>query len=116
LTRLVLGALAAAATVGCAARGPTYYWGSYETSLYEMYRQPGKALPETQVARLTEDIERAEAAGQRTPPGVHAHLGYMLYLQGNTGAAARELEAEKLLYPESARFVDGLLERLRGGQ
>jgi hypothetical protein len=47
------------------------------------------------------------------PPGVHAHLGYMYYLQGNTGAAYQEFMTERELFPESATFVNGIQQRLR---
>jgi hypothetical protein len=79
-----------------------------------MYAKPGSADPALQVAKLSEDVERAQASGQRVAPGVHAHLGYMRFLQGNPDAAAREFEREKELFPESAVFIDGLLRRLAG--
>jgi hypothetical protein len=93
---------------------PTLYrWGAYEQLIYEMYAKPGKADPGTQVARLSEEIERTRAEGRRVPPGVHAHLGFMYYLQGNPGAAYNEFESERALFPESAVFVDRVLRRLQ---
>ena len=38
-------------------------------------------LESRQIAQLNEDIERAHGSGSAVPPGVHAHLGYMLYLE-----------------------------------
>ena len=99
-------------TGGCATRKPLYDWGHYEALLYQMYGKPGTADPATQIARLTEDIQKADDAGRAVPPGVHAHLGYMYYLQGNEAAAVRELEIEKTQFPESTVFVDGMLSRL----
>ncbi len=101
---------------GCAAQKPQIYrWGQYEQLVYQMYAKPGEAEPGTQTAILSEDIERTLAEDKRVPPGVHAHLGYMYYTQGNKRAALNEFGTEKDLFPESAIFIDGILERLQGG-
>jgi hypothetical protein len=106
--------IAALLAAGCAPRKPEIYrWGLYEGLVYQMYAEPGSADPDTQVVRLSEDVTRTEAEGQRVPPGVHAHLGYMYYLTGNTEAAYREFSTEAELFPESATFVDGILQRMR---
>jgi hypothetical protein len=105
----IMGLLAA----GCAQKPPLYRWGIYESLVYEMYAKPGKADPDTQVAKLSEDIMRTQAEGQRVPPGVHAHLGYMYYLLGNTEAAYQEFVTERDMFPESATFISGMLQRLR---
>lgn len=94
------------------AKPPMYQWGAYEGLIYDMYAKPGKAEPGVQIIRLTEDIERAHAEGTRVPPGVHAHLAYMYYIQGNDSAAVQELQTERELFPESRKFVDGMLDRL----
>ena len=99
--------------VGCAPKPQLYRWGVYEDLVYDMYAKPGKADPGTQVAKLSEDISRAHAEGKRVPPGVHAHLGYMYYLLGNTEAAYHALVTERDLFPESATFINGMLQRLR---
>jgi hypothetical protein len=98
---------------GCTQKQPIYRWGVYESLLYDMYTKPGKADPGTQVAKLSEDIERTQTEGKRVPPGVHAHLGYMYYLQGRTDNAQAEFETERELFPESSTFVEGILKRLR---
>lgn len=95
---------------GCAAgRGPIYHWGPYETLVYQMYAEPGKADPAVQVEKLSRDVSQAQAKGERVAPGVHLHLGYMYLLLGNAGSAQREMETEKRLFPESGVFVDRLL-------
>ncbi|HSH68799.1 MAG TPA: DUF4810 domain-containing protein [Deferrisomatales bacterium] len=100
---------------GCATQKPPLYrWGEYERLIYEMYAKPGAAEPGTQVAKLSADVERTLAEGKRVPPGVHAHLGYMYYIQGNRGAALHEFTTEKEVFPESTVFVDGILTRLQG--
>jgi len=98
---------------GCAQRTPLYRWGGYESLVYDMYMRPGKADPTTQIAKLNEDIERANAEGQRVPPGLHAHLGYLYYGQGQLDAAYEQFTIEKTLFPESTVFVDGVLARMK---
>jgi hypothetical protein len=110
----VLSVLALLLATGCATtKQPHYQWGQYEQLVYEMYAKPGKAEPGVQVAKLSEDIERAQAEGRRVPPGVHAHLGYMYYIQGNEQGAYNEFAIERELFPESAVFIDGIVKRLQ---
>jgi len=96
----------------CAQQKTLYDWGVYEQVVYDMYVHPGKADPGTQIAKLTEDVERIKAEGGRVAPGVHAHLGYLYYTQGQPALAQEELTIEKRLFPESAVFVDGMLARM----
>lgn len=98
---------------GCTQHEPIYRWGVYESLIYDMYAKPGKADPGTQVAKLSEDVQRTQTEGKRVPPGVHAHLGYMYFLQGNTDAAYQEFVTERELFPESSIFVNSILKRLR---
>lgn len=112
-----IGLTLAALLAGCAqTKPPLYHWGAYESLIYDMYEHPGKAEPGEQITRLTQDIEQTHAEGKRVPPGVHAHLGYMYYVQGNESAALEEFATERELFPESATFVDGMIGRIRKDQ
>ena len=113
---LLVGLLFSILLSGCTTTQSTYYWGNYEQLIHDMYMEPGSADPVTQIQQLTDDIQIAREKGQRTPPGVHAHLGYMYSLQGNTAQAKTAFLQEKALYPESADFIDGMLKRAYGGQ
>src|SRR3972149_7373110 len=97
----LLGALTALSA--CAPK-TFYHWGNYEDIVYAGYVSPGKIDSDTQIAKLSENIEQARAQGKPVPPGVHAHLGYLYFLQGNPSAAQQEFETEKSLFPESAVF------------
>ena len=112
LNRLVL-LISSSIMIGCATSEPLYFWGNYEDLIYQMYMEPGSADTATQVAKLKEDINKASTIGKPVPPGLHSHLGYMYFLQGDTHAAVLELEAEKNLFPESTKFIDGLMGRLK---
>lgn len=104
--------IAALCTLGACAPINLYSWGNYEQLVYEMYTKPGQADPDTQVTKLTEDIGKAQAEGKAVPPGVHAHLAYLYSQQGNLGGAEKEFQTEKTLFPESAAFIDGVLQRM----
>ena len=112
-TAVFICATAIVALGGCTQRTPQlYHWGSYERLLYDTHASPGKADPGTQVAKLTEDIGRAEGTGSHVPPGVHAHLGYLYYTQGQPDLAAEQFLIERELFPESAVFIDGIVARM----
>lgn len=118
ILKLASVALAGSILVACAEPGPkapVYAWGGYEDHIYNMYASPGEATPEAQIDQLSAGLEEAESAGLRAGPGVYAHLGYMQYLTGNTNAARDAFERERSLYPESATFIDGMLNRLGEG-
>lgn len=100
-----------ASLTACQTNSQLYYWGSYEEQLYNQYNKPGKAPPELQIDKLSEDIEHAENSGKKIAPGVHAHLGLMYAAVGNMAAAEAAFNNEKTLYPESATLLDGMLQR-----
>jgi hypothetical protein len=115
VSRRLAAALGAALLLvgsGCAKPVLIYRWGVYESLVYDMYAKPGEADPVTQTAKLTEDIARTHAEGARVPPGVHAHLGFLYYSQGQVDSAYQEFAIEKQLFPESTVLIDGILDRM----
>ena len=106
-------ALSCALLGGCVTpEPPLYRWGEYENIVYRSYRAPGESDPVNDAVALEEDIARTEAEGFEIPPGVRVHLGYLYFSQGR-GEEARALFArEREVFPESAVFVDGLLQRM----
>ena len=109
---IALFLLAVVTTTGCTVSEPIYQWGNYEPILTTTYSTPGELDPGAEINLLTEDVERARAEGSKVPPGVHAHLGYLYYTQGNRAAAKQHFLTEKELFPESKVFIDGILKRL----
>lgn len=102
--------------VGCANNQTMYHWGNYEQLVYEMYKNPGKATPDQQLDTLRNDIEIAASKGKPVPPGVHAHMGMLYASVGDREQAKQALNEELVRYPESAIFVDGMLNRLEKGK
>jgi len=98
--------------VGCQTQD-IYYWGSYESQLYNMYNKPGKATPTVQIEQLTRDIQQANNKGKPVPPGLYAHLGFMYSIEGKTEKAFAAFNEEKQRFPESAALIDGMLERAK---
>jgi hypothetical protein len=96
---------------GCASNDTQYYWGEYENLVYKTHHTPAEVPPSFQIELLQTDIEKAEAAGKPIPPGVYAHLGLMYAANGNKELALVSLTKEKELFPESTRFIDGLIKR-----
>ena len=108
----LLGAAVLIVAAGCSST--LYSWGGYEASIAAMYATDSGYDPAAQVAALAEHVEQTEHRGELVPPGVRAHLGYLLIEAGNAERGTGYLLAEKTVYPESAQFVDGMLARLRG--
>jgi hypothetical protein len=100
-------------TTACVSEKSLFYWGHYENTVYDMCHSGGTFDLTQDIQLLSQDIARAQAEGMRVAPGVHAHLGYLYYLSGNTGATLQQFNAEKELYPESATFIDGMIRRLK---
>mgnify|MGYP003625533606 FL=1 len=96
---------------GCASNDNQYYWGEYENLVYKSHHTPGEVPPSLQIAQLQTDIAKAAVAGKPIPPGVYAHLGLMYAANGNKELALASLIKEKELFPESSRFIDGLIKR-----
>lgn len=97
---------------GCAAKSK-YYWGNYETVIYNNHITPEKATADVQIEQLNSDIQRAQDKGKLVPPGLYAHLGTMYASTGNNALAIEALEHEKQAFPESAVMVDGMINRLK---
>ncbi len=90
-----------------------YQWGEYQDLLYAAYMEPGSVDVQDEIGRLSDQIERTEQADELVPPGVRAHLASLLYQTGDAEGSASMFLAEKEAFPESAVFVDGMIERMK---
>lgn len=108
---LFLAVLSSSLLSGCMSQPTMYYWGEYEGLIYSMYTEPGTAEPKVQIEKLTTDIQQAKDSGKKTPPGVHAHLGFMYAAEGNSKLAKEAFAQEKAMFPESSKFIDGMMKR-----
>lgn len=114
-TMTLSGALIAVTLLaGCAPKAPKtiYYWGDYQEQVWHFYQQGGD--PMKQIDALNLDVEKARAAAQPVPPGLHAQLGLLYARTGDTGKAFTQFATEKQLFPEAAPYMDFLMSKKQG--
>ncbi len=105
--------LAAMAISGCASRrADLYNWGNYEDGIYAGYLARSDYPIEKEIGQLEQDYQETRSSNERVPPGWHAHLGYLYYQVGKVDQARQEFATEKASFPESAVFMDRLLNNL----
>jgi hypothetical protein len=90
---------------------PLYQWESYQDQVYGYFKGGDK---EKQIAALEQDLEKMRAKGHVAPPGFHAQLGLLYADTGNESKAMENFQAEKSQYPESAHYVDLLVNKYKG--
>jgi len=98
--------LAAACLVSACAptNPPLYYWGNYQSALYQHHKD-GITNYDAQVSAMEAVLQRAQAEGKSVPPGLHAHLGMLYFNTGRESEAREQFAMEQQLFPESAHFV-----------
>lgn len=108
ITIRFMGLLLTAVLTGCAPSG-LFYWGDYETSLFERYVQNNAQQTD---AYLSQTILTAETQHRRVPPGVYADYGFLLYTRGDKAGAIANFQKERALYPESQALMNKLIEKI----
>jgi hypothetical protein len=108
---LALGLLMA----GCTKQPSTLYnYGDYSQSYYAYKQDPdAKTLLAMQQAIQKAIADAGDSISKRVPPGMYANLGYIYLKQGNPKEAISNFELEKKLYPESAHFMDRMIEKVK---
>ena len=99
---------------GCASSSH-YEWGRYEESIYNTTITPDGFDAQAEIDTLEAQLEETQADDRLPPPGLHAHVGWLQAASGNLDAARSHFEEEKRLFPESAHFMDELIERSSKG-
>ncbi|NOU51149.1 DUF4810 domain-containing protein [Pseudoalteromonas sp. JBTF-M23] len=98
---------------GCDSTKPLYYYGTYSQNLYDYFKADEVPVSE-QINELEQTVQMAQSRGVAIAPGIMAHLGYLYLLEGNSEQGLRYLEQEKKRYPESARYIDFLINNTKG--
>ncbi|MDR1423152.1 MAG: DUF4810 domain-containing protein [Azoarcus sp.] len=109
--RLAPALILTALLAGCATGPETLYaWGSYQEQVYS-HLQGGDR--QAQIEAMEADLEKISASGKSPPPGFYGHLGLLYVETGNDDSAIASFETEKARFPESAVFMDFLLEKYK---
>ncbi len=98
--------------VGCVtAPPPLYAWGDFSRVQYETLKSDG-ASPVQHIDTLRAQALKAQAEGQALPPGFRAHQGMLALVTDDAASARQFFEQEKAVFPESAPYMDRLIQRL----
>ncbi len=103
---------------GCAQKQTTLYnFGTYSNSYYA-YKQELTAEKSLELQKALEEAIAAEDKGTsgRVPPGMYANLGYLYLKNGNPQKAIESFQNEKMLYPESAHFMDRVIKKVESAE
>ncbi len=96
---------------GCAT--PTLYeWGNYDEWLYENYENPknDEELYVDLTALITAYESRPNPTTKPMAPGLYAEYGFLLMRRGENALAIEAYNKEKALWPESAQFMDSMIQ------
>lgn len=98
---------------GCKTTEPMYYYGNYSEAVYSYFKADETPVSQ-QITILEEVIAKARDKGKPVAPGVHAHLGMLYFESGNNGQGINHFEQEKALFPESAAYINFLINQSSG--
>ncbi len=108
------GGLAYLLLAGCAQQKPLYQWEGYQQQVYQYLKGEPK---EQQIEVLEADLQKIKAQDGAVPPGYHAQLGLLYSSLGKDDQMVQQFQTEKALFPESATYMDFLLNNAKkGGQ
>ncbi|GFO61018.1 lipoprotein [Geomonas silvestris] len=112
MTRSLALALAALTLAGCATK-PVYYYGDYTKTQLEYVREPNEQTMKQRFEALDDIIANSKdkSSSGRVPPGIYADYGYLLTVTGKNAEAVAKYKQERELYPESAVFVDYMINK-----
>lgn len=98
---------------GCSGQKSLYQWESYQPQVYEYFK--GESSKEEQAIALERDLEKIKAKNGAVPPGYHAQLGLLYSSLGKDDQMIQQLRTEKALFPESAPYMDFLMNNASKG-
>ena len=89
-----------------------YEWGNYDQWLYENYENPknDEELYVDLTALITEYEGRKNPQTKPMAPGLYAEYGFLLMRRGENSQAIKYYNKEKALWPESAVFMDSMIQ------
>ncbi|CAH9055527.1 hypothetical protein PSECIP111951_02820 [Pseudoalteromonas holothuriae] len=97
---------------GCGTTKALYYHGSYSENIYQYFKVDDTTVSE-QISELEQTVQAANNHSAAIAPGILAHLGYLYLLEGNSELGFDYLQLEKQRYPESAHYIDFLIDNAK---
>ncbi len=97
----------------CGCTSPSLYeWGNYDQWLYENYKHPknDEELYVDLTALITKYESRKKPNSKPMAPGLYAEYGFLLMRRGENEQAIKYYNKEKELWPESAVFMDSMIQ------
>lgn len=89
-----------------------YEWGDYDQWLYENYKDPkgDEELYQELTALFDKYEKRKKPSTKPMAPGLFAEYGFLLMRRGDNARAIEYYNKEKALWPESATFMDSMIQ------
>lgn len=107
----VVAVSAVCAVLTACAPATRFEWGGYEQALYAYAQNPeNRNVYRTSLEQAIERGERRDAVA----PGMYAELGYLYLEEGEAERAVQNFQRERALFPESAVFMDRVIQQLGG--
>ncbi len=103
INHLIISALIIFIT-GCA-NTSIYHWGDYSNTLYSYTKEPTDTSKSNHKAELIKIISQAKRKKKKIPPGINFELAMLLSAEGEIDNAIKHFNQEKLLFPESEKYV-----------
>jgi hypothetical protein len=94
--------------------GPLYSWEAFPKQQYDALLAAGTGVPSEALLAMQAHAEKARGANAALPPGFRAHLGLLKLSAGDTQGAREAWQAEIVAFPESAPYMQRLLDKLQG--
>lgn len=110
--KILLTILCAIILSGCAAND-MYYWGSYESTLYNYKTEPNDKSFAKHKQELEKIIKKGQSGKKGVPPGIYFELAMIEAEQGNTERSIELFNQEKNLFPEATKYVDNALKNIK---
>jgi len=112
--KIVFLALSLFFILGCSSKKPLYYYGDYSNAYYEDKKELSPQTRTHLLHSIDEAIEKApQGTSARVAPGLYANLGYLYLKAGQNKKAIENFEKEKALYPESSKFMDRIIQKIK---
>jgi hypothetical protein len=96
----------------CATTSTLYSWNDYEDASYSYSKTPTDKH-KAELIRQFEKMSKQTGTRQVVPPGYYAEYGFLLVKDGKKDEGIAMLKKEIELYPESALYINRIIEQLQ---